>query len=112
MVHHERRLHTLILKEELNAISEKSSNLESDIRTLDSVLPMQARAKVEIESWQRLDYWRVKIKCKDRNKLLFDTVCTLADLKFDIYHGSVDIHNNTAFLEFYVRYLINYISVS
>lgn len=26
----------------------------------------------------------------DRNKLLFDTVCTLSDLNYDVYHAAVD----------------------
>ena len=52
----------------------------------------------------------------DRNKLLFDTVCTLSDMDFDIYHATIDCEKEkdhgdkekeysgyTANQEFYVR---------
>lgn len=32
----------------------------------------------------------VDIKCKDRTKLLFDTVCTLADCGYDVFHATID----------------------
>ena len=32
----------------------------------------------------------MKVHCKDREKLLFDTVCTLADLDYDVYHATID----------------------
>ena len=31
----------------------------------------------------------VSIECRDRTKLLFDTVCTLADLNYDIFHATI-----------------------
>ena len=31
-----------------------------------------------------------KNSCTDRPKLLFDTLCTLADLDYDVYHASID----------------------
>ena len=39
---------------------------------------------------KRCDYWVVDIQCKDRQKLLFDTVCTLADMGYDVYHATID----------------------
>lgn len=38
----------------------------------------------------RSAYWMVDIKCKDRPKLLFDTVCTLADCGYDVFHATID----------------------
>jgi hypothetical protein len=52
---------------------------------------------------RRLNYLVVDIKCKDRKKLLFDTVCTLSDLCYDIYHSSVDVDAGHAHQVFYVR---------
>lgn len=37
-----------------------------------------------------LNYWLVTISSKDRNKLFFDTVCTFADLNYDVYHSTID----------------------
>lgn len=48
-------------------------------------------------------YWLVDIRCKDRNKLLFDTVCTLADLNYDVYHATVSSQEDMACQEFYVK---------
>jgi len=48
-------------------------------------------------------YWEVLIHCADRPKLTFDAVCTLADLNYEIYHATVDIVEERAFLEFYIR---------
>lgn len=34
--------------------------------------------------------------CTDRPKLLFDTLCTLADLDYDVYHASIDSTEKSA----------------
>lgn len=49
------------------------------------------------------NYWLVNIECKDRNKLLFDTVCTLADLNYDVFHATIDSVNGRAIQEYYIR---------
>lgn len=36
-------------------------------------------------------------------QLLFDTVCTLADLQYDVYHAAIDSKDGQAFQEYYVR---------
>ncbi len=43
------------------------------------------------------------IRCRDRNKLLFDTVCTLADLNYDVYHATINSHGEMASQEFYIK---------
>lgn len=48
-------------------------------------------------------YWLVNIECKDRNKLLFDTVCTLADMNYDVFHASIDSVRGKALQEYYIR---------
>lgn len=42
-------------------------------------------------------------RLQDRKKLLFDTVCTLADLSYDVFHSSVDVDMAGAHQVFYVR---------
>ena len=34
-------------------------------------------------------YTVVNLRCPDRPKLLFDTVCTLTDMQYVVYHGTV-----------------------
>ena len=48
-------------------------------------------------------YWLVNIECKDRNKLLFDTVCTLADLNYDVFHATIDSADGRAVQEYYIK---------
>ncbi|EFJ46840.1 hypothetical protein VOLCADRAFT_121048 [Volvox carteri f. nagariensis] len=48
------------------------------------------KPEVFVQHSKQRDYWMVNIRCRDRQKLLFDTVCTLADLNYDVYHGAVD----------------------
>ncbi len=48
-------------------------------------------------------YWLVTIKCKDRTKLLFDTVCTLADMDYDVFHATIDSVKGDAMQEYYIR---------
>jgi glycine cleavage system regulatory protein len=50
----------------------------------------ESKPTIDIGHCHRPDYWTVNIKCRDRTKLLFDTVCTLADMDFDIYHATID----------------------
>jgi hypothetical protein len=42
-------------------------------------------------------------RCKDRNKLFFDTVCTLSDLNYDVYHGAIDSEGEMATQLYYIR---------
>ena len=83
-------------------------------------------AEVNIQQSPLLNYWLVTISCKDRNKLFFDTVrmkhqrlrvmanhhvncfpplqvCTLADMNYDVYHGTIDSEGESASQMFYVR---------
>mmetsp|Transcript_16924 Transcript_16924/g.50541 ORF Transcript_16924/g.50541 Transcript_16924/m.50541 type:complete len:574 (+) Transcript_16924:156-1877(+) len=62
-----------------------------------------SRPDVEVTSSGRSGYWTVIIVCKDRPKLLFDTVCTLADCGYEVFHATVDSVNKVAQQEFYVR---------
>jgi hypothetical protein len=54
------------------------------------VSPKFSKPYVTIQHYCHLNYWLVTIRCKDRNKLFFDTVCTLSDLNYDVYHGAID----------------------
>ncbi|KAJ3705970.1 hypothetical protein LUZ61_009675 [Rhynchospora tenuis] len=58
---------------------------------------------VMITNWNDKDYSVVTIRCKDRPKLLFDTVCALTDMRYVIFHGNVTIEGPEAYQEFYIR---------
>lgn len=61
--------------------------------------PKAGRPDVDITYCGRSAYWMVDIKCKDRPKLLFDTVCTLADCGYDVFHATIDSHEGSAHQE-------------
>ncbi|KVH99805.1 ACT domain-containing protein ACR2 [Cynara cardunculus var. scolymus] len=61
------------------------------------------KASVLIENCAEKGYSIVTVQCKDRRRLMFDTVCTLADMQYVISHASVDSHGGYAFQEYFVR---------
>lgn len=48
------------------------------------------RTSVVIDSCIEKGYSMVTIQCKDRRRLMFDTVCTLVDMQYLIFHASID----------------------
>lgn len=146
-VHHDRRLHQLMLKEErdewerangsptaVDAVANgDSSPLKSSFTgsssPTDSAMSVHAADEgrsgdgkhtgstpphlrspkydtpiIDIGHCSHPEYWTVTIRCRDRTKLLFDTVCTLADLDFDIYHGTIDSDaDGNAYQEYFCR---------
>ncbi|KNA07849.1 hypothetical protein SOVF_168060 [Spinacia oleracea] len=63
------------------------------------------RPNVSIDNWNDKDYSVVTIRCKDRPKLLFDTVCTLTDMQYVVFHGRVDAEGPEAYQEYYIRHV-------
>ncbi|KAI5655617.1 hypothetical protein M9H77_32804 [Catharanthus roseus] len=49
-------------------------------------------------------YSVVNIHCKDRMKLLFDVVCTLTDMQYVVFHGTLTTTGDRAYLEFFIRH--------
>ncbi|OIT03693.1 PREDICTED: ACT domain-containing protein ACR8-like [Nicotiana attenuata] len=49
-------------------------------------------------------YSVVNIQCKDRTKLLFDLVCTLTDMQYDVFHATANTAADRAYLEFFTRH--------
>lgn len=54
------------------------------------------RTHVTIERCQEKEYWIVNIRSRDRPKLLFDTVCALTDLEYEVFHAVVASKGNMA----------------
>jgi UTP:GlnB (protein PII) uridylyltransferase len=59
---------------------------------------------VSVESWAERGYSVVTVQCPDRPKLLYDVVCTLADMEYLVVDGTVDTSRGEAQQEFYVRH--------
>jgi len=51
------------------------------------------------------DYTVITMRSKDRPKLLFDTVCTLTDMQYVVFHGVVHTGRMEAFQEYYIRHV-------
>ncbi|CAL8463116.1 g2650 [Coccomyxa elongata] len=76
---------------------------------VESSSPLLRSAKhstpnISIVQCRHTGYWLITIACKDRSKLLFDTVCTLADMDYDVYHGTINANpDGSAMQEFYAK---------
>ena len=116
--HLEHRLHLLLLEQEKKRCRNKPEHGGSAAISLPPPSPRVAPGENPLEQYRspkhcypdvtlkpmsRLGYWVVRVGCKDRDKLLFDVVCTFADMDYDVYHGTVDCDGKVAFLEFYIR---------
>jgi hypothetical protein len=65
--------------------------------------PKASEPEISIQHSSQFNYWLVTIKCRDRNKLFFDTVCTISDMRYDVYHGTIDSEAEVAQQLYYVR---------
>lgn len=89
ITHTERRLHQLMFAD------------RDYERTEDDSLDERRRPDVSVVNWYDKDYSVVTIKCKDRPKLLFDTVCTLTDMQYVVFHANIDAEGPEAYQVFY-----------
>ncbi|XP_031403037.1 ACT domain-containing protein ACR4 isoform X2 [Punica granatum] len=63
------------------------------------------RPMVEVVNWYDKDYSVVTIRSKDRPKLLFDTVCTLTDMQYVVFHANINAEGPEAYQDYYIRHL-------
>ncbi|XP_024028336.1 ACT domain-containing protein ACR1 [Morus notabilis] len=62
------------------------------------------RTHVTIERCEEKGYWIVNVRSRDRPKLLFDTVCALADLEYVVSHAVVASKGTIADQEYFIRH--------
>lgn len=55
------------------------------------------RPQVAVMDCAEKDYSVVILRSRDRPKLLFDTVCTLTDMQYVVFHGTVDTRDDEAY---------------
>ncbi|XP_058080539.1 ACT domain-containing protein ACR4 isoform X1 [Magnolia sinica] len=91
--HTERRLHQMMFDDR--------DYERSDHVAMDDTL----RPNVTVDNWYDKDYSVVTVRCKDRPKLLFDTVCTLTDMQYVVFHANIDAESPEAYQEYYIRHV-------
>ncbi|KAK4785265.1 hypothetical protein SAY86_001954 [Trapa natans] len=98
--HTARRLHQMMFEdrdyERAPGYRDSSASRSEDERQTPSV---------EVVNWYDKDYSVVSIRSKDRPKLLFDTVCTLTDMQYVVFHANIDAEGPEAYQEYYIRHL-------
>ncbi|KAJ1255094.1 hypothetical protein BS78_K292300 [Paspalum vaginatum] len=96
--HAERRLHKLML-EYGGGGGEEERGGNGKVRP--------KAAKVVVMDCTERRYTVVILRCKDRPKLLFDTLCALTDLHYVVFHGTVDAEgaSKEAYQEYYIRHV-------
>lgn len=66
-------------------------------RSGDIMGDVNQRPEVSVVNWGDKDYSVVTIRSHDRPKLLFDTICTLTDMQYVVFHGNVDAETSEAY---------------
>ncbi|KAF3786302.1 ACT domain-containing protein [Nymphaea thermarum] len=83
VVHRQRRLHQMMYEDRDYERTERAAPArEGDATGL--------KPQVTLTDCSEKDYSVVMMQSKDRPKLLFDTVCTLTDMQYVVFHGKVD----------------------
>ncbi|KAG0525481.1 hypothetical protein BDA96_06G060400 [Sorghum bicolor] len=89
-LHKERRLHQMMF----------------DDRARPDGSPGPPRTEVSVTPCAERGYTAVVVRCRDRPKLLFDTVCTITDMHYVVHHGTVSAEpGGGAYQEYYIRHV-------
>ncbi|CAK9232495.1 unnamed protein product [Sphagnum troendelagicum] len=96
--HTERRLHQLMLADKDYEDSEQ----------LERSKPVAAKDKptITVQTSRERGYSVINVRCIDRPKLLFDTVCTLTDMQYVVFHATATLEPASgpwAVQEFHIR---------
>ncbi|KAL6652781.1 hypothetical protein ACP70R_011706 [Stipagrostis hirtigluma subsp. patula] len=68
--------------------------------------PCLPRTEVSVTPCAERGYTAVVVRCRDRPKLLFDTVCTITDMEYVVHHGTVSAEpGGGAYQEYYIRHV-------
>lgn len=97
LTHRERRLHQLMFADRDYECSSDSSD--------PTLLDENKKPVITIENCNEKGYSVVNIQCRDRPKLLFDTVCTLTDMQYVVFHASITCNLPYALQEYYIRHM-------
>ncbi|KAI3503000.1 hypothetical protein L1887_31434 [Cichorium endivia] len=89
--HTERRLHQLMMAD------------EDYEQSTCGPLNKRYETVVTVENCSEKGYSVLNVTSPDRPKLLFDTVCTLTDMQYVVFHATVCSKGSIAFQEYYIR---------
>ncbi|XP_044491101.1 ACT domain-containing protein ACR4-like [Mangifera indica] len=92
--HKERRLHQMLYADRDYDMNDTSGSARERCKPL-----------VTVENVSDKGYTVVNLRCPDRPKLLFDTVCTLTDMQYVVYHATVIAEGPEASQEYYIRHM-------
>ncbi|KAG9445862.1 hypothetical protein H6P81_011990 [Aristolochia fimbriata] len=96
--HTERRLHQMMY-------ADRDYDREDVDGMLGDTGSDRSKPFVAVENCAEKGYSVVNIWCKDRPKLLFDTVCTLTDMQYVVFHGTVIAEGPEANQEYFIRHM-------
>ncbi|MQM01108.1 hypothetical protein Taro_033858 [Colocasia esculenta] len=99
-IHTERRLHQM-MHEDMKL--EEREEAEEEAGRKNRAAAQKMAAKVSIDGSTEKGYSVVSIRSKDRPKLLFDTVCTLTDMNYVVFHATVSSQGALAVQEYFIR---------
>ncbi|XP_011036119.1 PREDICTED: uncharacterized protein LOC105133725 [Populus euphratica] len=92
--HKERRLHQMMY-----------ADRDYDMDDADFGSASGRKPFVTVENCVDKGYTIVNLRCPDRPKLLFDTVCTLTDMQYVVYHGTIIAEGPEACQEYFIRHV-------
>ncbi|KAL8255157.1 hypothetical protein R6Q59_033378 [Mikania micrantha] len=93
--HTQRRLHQLMYADR---------DYDTDEHAITTEGTSGYKPLVTVENCVERGYTVVNLRCPDRPKLLFDTVCTLTDMQYVVFHATIITEGPEAFQEFYIRH--------
>ncbi|KAI0489404.1 hypothetical protein KFK09_029246 [Dendrobium nobile] len=97
MTHTERRLHQMMYDDR--------DYDRNDSSVVDEAKDDKIKLVVTVENCVERGYTVVYVRSKDRPKLLFDTVCTLTDMQYVVFHATVISEGPEAYQEYYIRHI-------
>ncbi|XP_011086838.1 ACT domain-containing protein ACR4 isoform X1 [Sesamum indicum] len=92
--HTQRRLHQMMY-----------ADRDYDVQNVDNATTERTKPLVTVENCVEKGYTVVNLSCPDRPKLLFDTVCTLTDMQYVVFHGTIIAEGPEAQQEYYIRHM-------
>uniref|UniRef100_A0A1D1ZI74 ACT domain-containing protein ACR n=1 Tax=Anthurium amnicola TaxID=1678845 RepID=A0A1D1ZI74_9ARAE len=96
VAHPDRRLHQMMF-------ADRDYERPASVAVVEAE-PSHSPPSVSVQNWVDRGYSIVNVQCRDRPKLLFDVVCTLTDMEYVVFHGTIDTNGDRAYQEFYIRH--------
>ncbi|KAL7135156.1 hypothetical protein ABFS83_11G073800 [Erythranthe nasuta] len=101
--HTQRRLHQIMYADR----DYDPQNADVDNAVVNAAAAKTERIKpiVTAENCVEKGYTLINLTCPDRPKLLFDTVCTITDMQYVVFHGTIFAEGPEAEQEYYIRHM-------